>query len=254
MPTFTSPDGLTLAFHTWGSPGELPPVVLHHGFISSGRGNWEHPGIVAVLVNAGRHVVAIDARGHGASDKPHDPSCYGEQRMADDVSALADHLDFGPFDLAGYSMGGIVAVLTAARERRVRRLVVGGIGEGVLLHGGVDRRSMTPLALAEALRADDPATITDPTARTFRRFADRTGGDRLALAAQAEAAHQDLVDLLAITAPTLVIGGDRDPFARDIEKLAAAIPDGRAQVVPGDHVTALESPEFAAGLRDFLAG
>ncbi len=256
MPTFTSPDGLTLHYRTWGEPGGRPPVVLQHGFIADGRLNWEAPGVVAALLGAGRHAVALDARGHGESDKPHDPARYGEPRMAADVRALADHLGFDGFDLVGYSMGGIVSLLVAAADPRVRRLVVGGIGEGVVRFGGVDQRALRRPALAAALRADDPSTITDPAVRAFRAFADATGGDRLALAAQAEAAHAAPIDLAAVTAPALVLIGAADPLAAHPEVLAAAIGTGAgAEVrrVPGDHLGAVREPAFAAAIVEFLA-
>jgi pimeloyl-ACP methyl ester carboxylesterase len=253
VPSFTSPDGLRLAYYTWGEPGDRPPVVLHHGFIADARLNWEAPGVVAALLADGRHVVALDARGHGASEAPHDPARYGEARMARDVSALADELGLTVFDLAGYSMGGIVALLVAASEPRVRRLVVGGIGEGVLHFGGVDQRAVRRPALAAALRADDPTSITDPAVRAFRAFADATGGDRLAFAAQADAAHAEQIDLAAITAPTLVLAGEADPLAVDPGVLAGAMRRGELRMVPGDHLGAVREPAFAAALVAFLA-
>ncbi len=76
MDYFTSFDGLKIAYMVWGAPGALPPVFLHHGFIANGTLNWVRPGIVASLTDAGRQVIAIDARGHGDSDKPHDSAFY----------------------------------------------------------------------------------------------------------------------------------------------------------------------------------
>ena len=46
-----------------------------------------------VLTAAGRRVIAPDARGHGRSEKPHDPSRYGEDRMARDLAVLLDVID-----------------------------------------------------------------------------------------------------------------------------------------------------------------
>jgi pimeloyl-ACP methyl ester carboxylesterase len=252
VPTFTSPDGLTIAYRTWGRPGDRAPVVLHHGFIADARTNWENPGVVRALLDAGRYVVAPDARGHGESEAPHDPARYGEDKMATDVGALADHLGFTAFDLAGYSMGGIVALLVGAAEPRVRRLVVGGIGAGVVEFGGVDQRAVGSSRLAAALRADDPATITDPAVRAFRTFADVTGGDRLAYAAQADAAHAVPIAFAAITAPTMVLVGRDDLLARDPQRLAAAIPGAELALVPGDHLGAVGQPEFAAAIVEFL--
>jgi pimeloyl-ACP methyl ester carboxylesterase len=251
VPTFRSSDGLEIAHYGWGEPGSQPPVVLQHGFIGDARGNWELPGIVGALVAAGRQVVAPDARGHGASAKPHDPAFYGEARMARDVIELADHLGLDGFDLAGYSMGAVVSLIVGSTGNRVRRLAVGGVGEGGRL-GGVDT-SVTPRgSIAAALRAEDPETITDPAVRAFRMFADATGGDRLALAAQADSMHSEPIDLAAITAPTLVLAGDADTVAARPERLAAAIPGATLMIVPGDHLGAVGAAEFRAALACFF--
>ena len=98
---FTSSDGLRIAYDDEGSDTSRPPVVLHHGFAASGVLNWVAPGVVAALVGAGRRVVNVDARGHGRSDKPHDPSFYGEAKMADDVVTLIDTLGVDEIDLLG---------------------------------------------------------------------------------------------------------------------------------------------------------
>lgn len=89
---FRTDDGLTLRYWSWSrSPrAGLPPVILLHGFAAHARLNWEGPGVVEALVARGRHVLALDARGHGSSDKPHDDSLYGEPVMARDVRQLID--------------------------------------------------------------------------------------------------------------------------------------------------------------------
>ena len=78
---FTTSDGLAIAFQRWGQSNPGPVVVLHHGFAASASSNWETPGVVQAFIEAGRSVLAVDARGHGASDKPHDVSLYGEARL-----------------------------------------------------------------------------------------------------------------------------------------------------------------------------
>jgi pimeloyl-ACP methyl ester carboxylesterase len=241
---FESFDGVRIAFDRW--PGERGPVLLHHGFAADARQNWVSPGIVDRLTAAGYDVVALDARGHGRSDKPHEPERYGEAAMARDVSALVDHLGWDSFQLVGYSMGAIVSLVAAAAEPRVRRLVVGGIG-GAVAKGGISRRPV-----ADALRAEDPSTITDPSGRAFRAFAERSGNDLLALAAQAEAAFRDRPALDRITAPTLVLVGEDDALARKPEVLADGIADARLTVVPGDHLSAVSRPEFVDALLAFL--
>ena len=250
--TFVVDDGLRLAFYTWGDPGGSRPVVLQHGFAAHARLNWEGAGIVAALVAAGRHVVALDARGHGQSDRPHESERYGEDRMSRDLSALLDHLGLGEVDLVGYSMGAVISLITATRDCRVRRLVVGGVGEGVVVCGGVDTRSLDSRALAVALRAQDPRAITDPAVAGFRAFAEATGADRLALAAHADVVHASPIPLERIGVPTLLVAGDRDPLAVRPQVLADAVPGARLVVVPGDHLQVVRTPEYLAALLDFL--
>src|SRR5437016_4814713 len=85
--------------------GEGEPVVLVHGFASTKEMNWVFPGWVATLRRAGRRVVALDNRGHGASTKLYEPLDYSIDILAGDVCALADHLGFARADFMGYSMG-----------------------------------------------------------------------------------------------------------------------------------------------------
>lgn len=253
MPTFTSFDGLTIAYDEWGDAGGTPPVLLHHGFVADANLNWVLPGIVDALVADGHRVVAPDARGHGRSDHPHDASFYGEANMARDVSALVDRLGADEVDLVGYSMGSVVSLLVAAQDPRVRRLAIGGVGSGILDCGGVDRRALDNVTLAAALRADDPSTIADLAAAGFRAFVDAVGADRTALAAHADVVHTDPIPLERITAPTLVLAGVDDDLAAEPGRLAAAIPGAVLTMVPGDHLGAVATPELLAALRSFLS-
>jgi pimeloyl-ACP methyl ester carboxylesterase len=250
---FVSFDGTEIAYQEWGSDRGAPPVVLHHGYVVDANVNWVLPGVVDALVAAGRRVVAPDARGHGASGKPHDPARYGEDRMARDLGVLFDLVGADQVDLVGYSMGGIVALIVAADERRVRRLVVGGIGAAAVELGGVDTRVRPDVDMAAALLADDPASIADPLALQFREFADALGADRAALAAQARAVHASPIALDRIAAPTLVLAGRDDVLATRPQVLAAAIADARLRLLDGDHLSAVANPAFAPAIVDFLA-
>jgi len=253
MSSFTTWDGLTIAYQEWGdasAPG--PVVVLHHGFVADADTNWVATGVVAALEQAGRRVLAPDARGHGCSQAPHDPGAYGEDRMARDLAALADELALEELDLVGYSMGAVVSLLFAASDARVRRLVVGGVGSGVVECGGVDRRSLPNDSIIEALIAEDPETVRGSPGGWFRVLADAVGADRLALAAQARSVYRGGVDLSAIRAPTLLLAGRDDPLALRPRVLAGAIPLCTLRLVDGDHATALADPEFAASIVHFL--
>ncbi|MGB3439263.1 MAG: alpha/beta hydrolase [Actinophytocola sp.] len=249
MPTFQASDGITLTYSCWG---EGPLVVLHHGFIANTRTNWVLPGIVEALVDAGRRVVAIDARGHGESEKPHDPARYGESRMAEDVMALVDLLDErAGYDLVGYSMGAIVALIVATRDSRVRSVVAAGVGSAVVELGGVDTRAVGRNGIRDALLADDPASLS-PAGMGFRAFVDAVGGDRVALAAQAAALHATPIPLDTIAIPALVLVGRDDHLATRPEVLADAIRGAALQVVPGDHLGAVREPDFLHALTGFL--
>jgi pimeloyl-ACP methyl ester carboxylesterase len=255
MPVLESFDGLKLHYDVEGSG---PPVVLLHGFAADTQQNWRSPGVIAVLAAAGRQVVGLDARGHGLSDKPHEPAAYENGAMVKDVAAVFDALGLHQADLAGYSMGSATAMRFAREDARIRRLVLGGTSgrmPGRSQPSGSREEQAAEMAergarIAVAMEAEDAKSIEDPLARAFRRFADRTGADRTALAAM-QRARRFLAfgDVAEIRVPTLVICGDKDVSPH---RLAASLADGRAEVVSGDHLTAVADPAFATKIVEFL--
>lgn len=255
--TLVVDDGTVIAYHCWepdaGVEPDPVPVVLQHGFSAHAVVEWAGPGTVAALTAAGRRVVGIDARGHGRSGKSPDPARYGERRMARDLRAVVAALDLPAVDLVGYSMGAVIALITAADEPAVRKLVVGGVGAGVVEVGGVDTRVLPNDVLAAAFLGDAPDPLP-PDVAGMVAFATEVGADFPSLAAQARAAHQGGIDLAAVTAPTLVIAGADDPLAQRPHVLAGAIAGARLHVVAGDHGTAVGSPAFRATVVDFLRG
>ena len=252
--TFQTSDGLRLALHGWNAEADTsrPPVLLHHGFAASTVTNWEVPGIVQALVDDGRRVIGIDARGHGLSDGPTDPALYGEVRLAADIGELLDHLAVPVVDLAGYSMGAVTALIFAANHGRVRRLWLGGIGEAVIDLGGVETRLLPPGALIAALEADERPVDMHPGVAEFRIFAERTGANMKALAAQARALNTSPIALDRITVPTMLVAGDADPLAQRPERLVAALASADLLVLPGKHLGVVSHPGLAASLVSFL--
>ncbi|QGG96877.1 alpha/beta fold hydrolase [Actinomarinicola tropica] len=250
MPSFSAPDGVEIVFDD--HPGDGPAVVLHHGFAADARTNWDAPGITGHLVDAGRRVVALDARGHGRSGKPHDPAAYDAPAMARDVSALLDHLDLGEVDLVGYSMGAFVSLEVATRDDRLRSLTLGGIGAGALPRrdGGtgpaIDRE-----AVAVAMEADDPSAAQGG-GRAFRALADATGADRQALAAVLRSSPHRPDDVGSVSVPVLVVAGLDDPLAAGVDELASAFSRSRLVRVPGDHMSAVGTPEMVDALLRFV--
>jgi pimeloyl-ACP methyl ester carboxylesterase len=241
-------DGVEIAFL---DEGEGEPVVLVHGFASTAQGNWVHPGWVATLTRAGRRVIALDNRGHGASSKLYDPAAYHSACMADDVRALLDHLGIERADVMGYSMGArITAFFALAHPARLRRAVLGGLG--IRLVEGVG----LPESIAEALEAPSLADVHDPTGRTFRAFAEQTQSDLAALAACIRGSRQVLTrdEVGTIRAPVLVAVGGKDNVAGSAQELAALLPAGRALDIPGrDHMLAVGDRAFKEGVLSFLA-
>src|SRR5580698_2680688 len=126
-------DGVEIAFL---DEGEGEPTVLVHGFASNKEVNWVYPGWVTTLKRAGRRVIALDNRGHGASSKLYDPAAYHSALMAGDVAALLDHLGLPRADVMGYSMGARNTTFLAMRHpERMRSGILGGVG--IRLVGGV---------------------------------------------------------------------------------------------------------------------
>ncbi len=256
MATFQS-GGLTLAFDDIRpAGGEHGCVVLIHGFAANRTETWRRLGWHGAFERKGYRAVALDLRGHGQSDKPHEATAYARADMAGDILALIDHLGLGRVDLMGYPLGAHLALAAAlARPDRIANLILGGVGAR-LLPGG-DAPLVGSMSLAEAMRADDPAAIADPILRGFRQFADNQGEDRLALAACAEGkgAPPSFADLAGLAVPTVVIAGARDMIAGDPAPLAEAIPGATSVTLPAcDHFSAIPHTLFKAAVFDFLEG
>jgi pimeloyl-ACP methyl ester carboxylesterase len=231
--------------------GEGEPIVLVHGFASTAAVNWVHPGWITTLKNAGRRVIALDNRGHGASTKLYDPAAYHSAIMAQDVRALLDHLGINRADAMGYSMGArIVAFLALGNPERVRSAVIGGLGSHLIEGVGI------PPTVADALEAPSLETVHDPVARTFRAFAEQTRSDLRALAACAHGSRQTLTreEIASIRVPALVAVGSKDQIAGPGAELACLLPLGRLLDITGrDHMTAVGDKIFKQGVLSFLA-
>lgn len=252
MAQFATFDGESLHYEV---EGEGSPVVLLHGLSSSVKGNWRDPGIWDALVAGGHRVVGLDARGHGQSAKPHDPAAYEHDAMVKDTLALLDHLSLARVDLAGYSMGAVTALRFATqRADRLTRLVLGGIGGDPTIWGtDRDPRRGTAQRWLAGLEAKDPSQIEDKVARAARKVFEARGNDLQAIAALLRANRSHLsadMGLNHVSVPTLVICGDQD--ANPVP-LAAALPDGRSEVVDGDHESVVPNPALAKAIVEFFA-
>lgn len=246
MPTFDS-DGVEIAFLDEGA-GE--PVLLIHGFASSARINWVDTGWVRLLAADDRRVIALDNRGHGASAKLYTQAAYALGHMVEDARRLLDHLGIARADVMGYSMGARVATLLAlAHPTRVRSCIIAGLGANMLRPmAGTD-------AIAAGLEAESLGEVTDPTARTFRAFADQTRADRRALAQCIRAIREPVTagELARLACPVLVAVGTHDAIAGPAAALAVLIPGAEALEITGrDHMKAVGDKVYKEGVIGFL--
>ena len=98
--------------------------------------------------------------------------------------------------------------------------------------------------------------VTDPQARAFRIFAERTGADLAALAACIRASRQKIsvAELGQITCPALVAAGTEDDIAGAIGPLVSALPAGEALPIPRrDHMRAVGDKVYKSGVLQFLS-
>jgi pimeloyl-ACP methyl ester carboxylesterase len=248
MDTFVH-DGFDIAFETTGDD-TADPILLIHGFASSYRVNWLSPGWVKTLTEAGYRTIGFDHRGHGQSTKSYDPDDYTPSAMAGDAAALLDHLGIERAHVMGYSMGARVSAFMALEhQQRVHSLIFGGLGIGMVTGVG----DWDPIA--EALSADDAATVTHPRGRMFRTFADQTKSDRRALAACIAKSRQELsaADMARIAQPTLIAVGTKDDIGGSASELAALMPNAEAFDIAGrDHMLSVGDRAFKRRAVEFL--
>lgn len=116
-------DGVSISYEDLGS-GD--PLVLLHG-LADNRESWHEAGHVELFRRRGRRLILIDCRGLGRSGKPHEPTAYSGRRRAADIVAVLDHAGIQCATLMGHSMGGNIALATAAHHPdRVSALIING--------------------------------------------------------------------------------------------------------------------------------
>jgi pimeloyl-ACP methyl ester carboxylesterase len=134
MRSVVSPDGLAIATYEFGAP-EHPTVVAVHGFASGAILNWYLSGWVRYLLRADFHVILLDQRGHGASDKPRDPDFYVMRKLVSDVVAVLDAYRVDTAHYVGYSLGAQTAAILAGDEPRLKAIgIVAGRGSTTPLY------------------------------------------------------------------------------------------------------------------------
>lgn len=221
-----------------------------HGFTASAAGNWLASGWIAALTQAGRRVLAIDARGHGDSDKLYNSDYYPSNVMMQDSVALLRQMGFSRADFVGYSMGARMAAFVAIHYPvLVRRLVLGGMG--INLKNGIGGSK----GIAEALQASHVKDIKSRQARRFRRLAEMGNNDLRALACCILSARQKITakKLQNIYAKTLILVGSDDNTGGNPQLLAPYIDNSVAiEVADCNHFNSLTNAQFRQIAINFI--
>lgn len=223
------------------------PVLLVHGFATTGALTWEATGWVRALTEAGRGAIVPDLRGHGDSDSPHDPDAYSPELLAADLIAVLDEEGLERVDVIGYSMGSWVSLaLAGLAPDRVRRLVIGGVGMVEQFgHCGVSAVQAALRDGVDALPADSPLA---PLLASLRQA---PGVDREALAACAEGMAAHPLPLVSAV-PTLLVVGEADPVTEGAQEAAARLGAELVVLPRRNHVTTLSARGFKQAALPFL--
>jgi pimeloyl-ACP methyl ester carboxylesterase len=248
--------------------GQGEPVVLIHGFSSTLDANWGGTHVIDALAKDFR-VVALDCRGHGKSDKPHDAKSYGIE-MIEDVARLMDHLGLAKAHIVGYSMGGaITGKFITTHPERVISAVFGGSSprlgwtaqnerDNEELASSLEQGTgMRPLIL-RLLPPNEPRPSDDVIDRQSQASLGRN--DAIALASVQRGNKAQVVTVAQVRAlqmPILAVVGSADPLKAGVDAFKTLLPSLNVVVIDGaTHSGARGAParqEFRDAVHDFLA-
>jgi len=107
---FRGDQGLTLVGDEWNPGGGSATILMLHGG-GQNRFSWKNTG--QILADSGLHVLALDARGHGDSDRA-PAGQYTVHTLAADIAAVLEQIA-APVVIVGASMGGLTGILAAFR-------------------------------------------------------------------------------------------------------------------------------------------
>ena len=240
-------NGLQVGYDVMGAG---PPLVALHGATSSGREDFAAQ---IPSVSKAFRLYLPDARGHRRTRW--DVSAgFSQAQLVVDLEGFVDALGLSTFHLLGFSMGAMTAMTFATRSSaRLRTLVLVGITPQREPRASVARRLMDP----ERILRDDPRWA-DQLAARHDPVQGEGAWQRLLPAIFTEVSMQPLLtprDLRAVSAPTMVVCGDRDPFVPVDHGwgLARQLPNARLFVVPdcGHEVMASQPALFNAALAGF---
>lgn len=246
-------DGVRLHYSDNGSG---PAVFFHTG--GGGDGTmWQAAGYLDAL--PGRRHLLFDHRGHGQSDQPQDLEAHRLDEYIADVIAVLDSAGVDRAAMVGYSDGARVIYALAARHPgRVAAIVgIGGVAHPMDIDNG--RRELA----AEVRQIGFPewleqvsASETEPAPHWLMENLAATPTEMFALEVEGWVdAPNEFENFRRIEAPTLIVCGELENTDGAAELAAAALSNGRAQVIPGfGHMQAFWRTDITAPLiSDFLA-
>lgn len=231
--------------------GAGPDLFLHHGFTSSSQA-WRFFGFTEVLQQHYR-VIALDALGHGLSDKPHDTAAYSLQQRSEDVLAILDQLGIQQVHYCGYSLGGWVGYgLVRHARHRLQSLTLGAA------HPFADTSWDAFKGLdgsdAGAFISAFESVLNEGISAEVKMMIRANDLQALAAAAQQpRAAMDDVLTLLDL--PCLMFCGDADARHAAVQRCTALLPQARFVSLPGvTHFGGLmQSQLVLPPLLEFLA-
>ena len=243
-----SADNVKIATYEFGDP-DAPTVVAVHGFASSALVNFHATGWIRDLLRAGFHVIAIDQRGHGASDKPQDPRSYTMELLVGDVLQVLDTFMLDEVDYVGYSLGARVGWQAATEmPSRITRAVLGGIPDG---------DPLTRFRVDQARQfLDDGTVVEDRLTAGYLKMAGGITGNNLGALVSLVEGMKGGPQPHAANAPSqqvLFATGSEDGILAASRSLAEATPNGSFFEIPGrNHFNAPTARAFRDAALEFL--
>ncbi len=256
---FFDSDGVKIHYVVEGK-GE--PVLLIHGFSSS----IQDMSSAIKDLSKNFQAIAMDCRGHGQSEKPHDLDAYG-MNMIEDHIRLLDHLKIKKAHVFGYSMGGAIAIgIVGFHAERVISAIAGGAGwvppDQKVEIPGVDwddlaesleqGKGITSLVLA-LIPEGEPQPTPEQLEMTHKIF--NSTQDPLALAAILRnfVPSPTEAQIRSNKIPILALIGEKDPLKKDVDRINGLMPNLKIVVIPNaSHGAAPADPLFIKSLNDFL--
>jgi pimeloyl-ACP methyl ester carboxylesterase len=221
------------------SIGNGPALVMHHGTFGSGA-DWIDLGYVDAL-KADHQVILLDSRGHGQSDKPHDPKAYDLALRAFDVLAVLDELGVQKVDYFGYSLGGWIGFRLA--KRALERF-----GSFIFVGSHPYAENMQPFRDLMPRDRDAFSVMVDQVFGSHLTSAMRTrllANDLDALRTLTQDRESNADVLASMIMPCLLIVGELDPRLVQVRQCASDLPNATFFSLPEcDHIASAYRSEL----------